>query len=193
MLPEAVDAQASNTLFFGSRTTGCLRCTIGVGGSILPSCNISCKHTPAQSAAERSTTSRHKSIATTVASRAAATISTATLLGDSAVETHVDSLKAGHAKAFSFQASVSGSSELAHVYVDSHNAARTLTVGLYSNVAGSPGLVVEYGNDLKRQAGRWNTVSLAPTALARRRNLLACSAWREWHASRSATVALGRA
>src|ERR1700735_2598995 len=47
----------------------------------------------------------HKSAAPTIVSRTAATISTTTLLGDNAVETHVDSLKAGHAKAFSFQAS----------------------------------------------------------------------------------------
>jgi hypothetical protein len=81
------------------------------------------------------------------------------------VETHIDSLKAGHAKAFSFQASVSGSSELAHVYVDSHNAARTLTVGLYSNVSGNPGSLLSTGTILNAQAGAWNTVSLAPTAL----------------------------
>jgi hypothetical protein len=108
---------------------------------------------------------RHKSIAPTVASRAAATISTTTLLGDSAVETHIDSLKAGHAKAFSFQASVSGSGELVHVYVDSHNAARTLTVGLYSNVSGNPGSLLSTGTILDAQAGAWNTVSLAPTTL----------------------------
>ena len=109
--------------------------------------------------------SRHKRIATTVASRTAATISTTTLLGDSAVEAHVDSLKGGHAKAFSFQASVSGSGELAHVYVDAHNAARTLTVGLYSNVAGAPGSLLSTGTTSGVQAGAWNTVSLAPVTL----------------------------
>ncbi len=108
---------------------------------------------------------RHKSIAPTVASRAATTISTTTLLGDSAVETHIDSLRAGHAKAFSFQASVSGSGELVHIYVDSHNAARALTVGLYSNVSGNPGSLLSTGTILNAQAGAWNTVSLAPTAL----------------------------
>src|SRR6202042_3741959 len=107
----------------------------------------------------------HKNTAPTVVSRTAATIFTTTLLGDSAVETHADSLKAGHAKAFSFQASVSGGGELAHVYVDAHNAARTLTVGLYSNVAGSPGSLLSTGTISSVQAGAWNTVSLAPTAL----------------------------
>ena len=98
-------------------------------------------------------------------SRTAATISTTTLLGDSAVETHIDSLRAGRAKAFSFQASVSGGGELAHVYVDAHNAARTLTVGLYSNVAGSPGSLLTTGTTSSVQVGVWNTVSLAPTTL----------------------------
>ncbi|HEX4115478.1 MAG TPA: hypothetical protein VHY18_06350 [Solirubrobacteraceae bacterium] len=81
------------------------------------------------------------------------------------METRVDSLRAGHAKAFSFQASISGSGELAHVYVDAHNTARSLTVGLYSNVAGSPGSLLSTGTISSVQAGAWNTVSVSPTAL----------------------------
>ncbi len=81
------------------------------------------------------------------------------------METHTDSLRAGHTKAFSFQASVSGGGELAHVYLDAHNAARILTVGLYSNVAGSPGSLLSTGTISNVQAGAWNTVSLAPTTL----------------------------
>jgi PKD domain len=103
--------------------------------------------------------------ATKVVSRTAATISTTTLLGDSAVETHVDSLRAGRAKTFSFQASTSGSGELAHVYVGARNGARTVTVGLYSNIAGSPGSLLSTGTISSAQAGAWNTVSLAPTTL----------------------------
>jgi hypothetical protein len=108
---------------------------------------------------------RNRGTAATVVSRATATISTTTLLGDSAVETRVDSLRAGHAKAFSFQASISGSGELAHVYVDARNSSRTLAVGLYSDVAGSPGSLLSTGTISSAQAGAWNTVSLAPTAL----------------------------
>jgi hypothetical protein len=106
----------------------------------------------------------HKRTTTTVL-RAASTISPTTLLGDSVVETHGDSLKAGHAKAFGLQASVSGSGELAHVYIDSRNSARTLTVGLYGNVAGSPGSLLSTGTISSVQAGTWNTVSLKPTTL----------------------------
>jgi hypothetical protein len=108
---------------------------------------------------------RHTSTGTTVVSRTATTLSTATLLGDSAIETRVDSLRAGRAKAFSFQASISGSGELAHVYVDAHNAARGLTVGLYSSVSGSPGSLLSTGSISNVQVGAWNTVSLAPTSL----------------------------
>ncbi len=81
------------------------------------------------------------------------------------METHVAPLKAGHAKAFSFQASVSGGGELVHIYIDSRSAARTLTVGLYSNAAGSPGSLLSTGTILNAQAGAWNTVSLAPVSL----------------------------
>ena len=107
----------------------------------------------------------HKRTATTVLSRVAATISTTTLLGDSAVEAHGDYLRAGHAKAFSFQASISGSGEVAHVYLAARNSARTVTVGLYSNVAGSPGELLGSGTITSAQNGAWNTVSLTPTTL----------------------------
>jgi hypothetical protein len=81
------------------------------------------------------------------------------------VETHIDSLRAGHAKAFDFQASISGSGELAHLYVDARNASHTLTVGLYSNAAGNPGSLLSAGTISNVQAGTWNTVSLAPSTV----------------------------
>jgi PKD domain len=107
----------------------------------------------------------HKGTAATALSRVAATISTTTLLGDTAVETHGDYLRAGHAKAFSFQASISSSGELAHVYLAGRNSARTVNIGLYSNVAGSPGSLLGSGTITNAQSGAWNTVSLTPTAL----------------------------
>jgi hypothetical protein len=108
---------------------------------------------------------RHRHAVTPAVSPAAATIATTTLIGDSAVETRVDSLRAGHAKAFSLQASTSGTGELVHLYVDSHDSARTLTVGMYSDAAGTPGSLLSTGSISNVQIGAWNTVLLAPTSL----------------------------
>jgi hypothetical protein len=100
-----------------------------------------------------------------VASRTAATISSATLLGENAVESHVDYVIAGQAEAFRVQAGASDVAGLAHVYIDSHDAARTLIVGLYSNGAGHPGSLLSTGSVATVQPAAWNSVSLTPTSL----------------------------
>ncbi|MGH2912820.1 MAG: PKD domain-containing protein, partial [Solirubrobacteraceae bacterium] len=95
-----------------------------------------------------------------------ATISAATLIGDSAVESHVDYLNAGEAEAFRFQANASDVAGVSHIYVDSHNSARTLTVGLYSSTAtGHPGSLLSVGSITTVQSSSWNVVALAPTSL----------------------------
>ncbi len=55
---------------------------------------------------------------------------------------------------------------MAHVYIDSHNAARTLIVGLYSSgSSGHPGPLLTSGSIATVQAGAWNTVALTPSSL----------------------------
>ncbi len=107
----------------------------------------------------------HKRTVAPTVSRTAATVSATTLLGDSAVETHVSSLRAGHAKAFGLQATVSGTGGLANVYIDQNDSARTLIVGLYDNVSGAPGSLLGTGSISGVKPGAWNTVSFPATTL----------------------------
>ncbi len=86
------------------------------------------------------------------------------LLGDEAVESNRDSLTPGQAEAFPFQAA-SGTTGAVHVYIDSHDTARTLVVGLYTNLSGHPGALLTSGSLTSPQADAWNTATVAPAAL----------------------------
>ncbi len=99
--------------------------------------------------------------------RLAATTSSAVLLGESTLESHVDYVNAGQAEAFRVQAGASDVAGLARIYIDSHNAAHTLVVGLYSNsTSGHPASLLSSGSISTVQAGTWNSVTLVPTPLA---------------------------
>jgi hypothetical protein len=121
------------------------------------------RHRALRTVAQRN--ARHKRTVAPVVSHAAATVSSTTLLGDSAVETHVSSLRAGRAKAFGLQATVSGTGGLLHVYIDSRDSASTLIVGLYDDVSGAPGSLLGTGSISDVTPGVWNTVSLPATTL----------------------------
>ncbi len=96
---------------------------------------------------------------------AATTASSGLLLGDEALESQHDSLSAGEAEAFPFQALASGLAGSAHVYVDTHSGARTVVVGLYANAAGHPGALLTSGSLSSPKAHAWNTASVAPVEL----------------------------
>jgi hypothetical protein len=94
------------------------------------------------------------------------TSSTIPLIGDTAIESHSDSVGAGEAEAFRVQASASGVTGIAHIYIDSHNSARTLMVGVYAGTAtGHPGSLLSVGSISTVKAAAWNSVSLAPISL----------------------------
>ncbi len=63
------------------------------------------------------------------------------------------------------QASSSALTGIAHVYIDSRNAARTLTVGLYSDVSGHPGTLLSSGSISAVQSAAWDSVALTPVPL----------------------------
>jgi hypothetical protein len=100
-----------------------------------------------------------------VVRKAATTTAATTLLGDGAVEWGRDSLIAGQAEAFPFPAGTSGAAGVVHVYIDSRNTARTLIVGLYTNLNSHPGLLLTTSSLSSPQAGAWNTAAVAPVQL----------------------------
>jgi hypothetical protein len=108
---------------------------------------------------------RHKRRARLLGAQTTADVSSAVLVGESIVESHLDYVSAGQAEAFLVQSNATDIAGLAHVYIDSRNAARTLIVGLYSNAGGHPGLLLSTGSISTIQLGAWNSVSLAPIAL----------------------------
>jgi hypothetical protein len=97
---------------------------------------------------------------------AATAAAAALLLGDEAVEPLRDSLSAGEAEAFPFQALASGLTGTVHVYLDSHDSARTLIVGVYANTGGHPGALLTSGAAAWPEGRAWDTASVAPVPLA---------------------------
>ncbi len=82
------------------------------------------------------------------------------LLGDRKVERVVGRTRAGRAEAFPFAAHRAGKVSAIRVYVDAHNKARKLIVGLYSSRSGNPVRRVASGTLSSPKAGAWNTVSV---------------------------------
>jgi len=91
------------------------------------------------------------------------------LLGDSAKEGARVSSRPGVALAFRFRATHSGSASDAHVFIASGNTAQTLRVGLYGDVAGQPGGLLDTGIATHLAVGRWNTVALSAASIRRGR------------------------
>ncbi len=96
---------------------------------------------------------------------ALSTTSTASLLGETTIESHVDSVNSGEAEAFRVQANASAFTGVAHVYIDAHNGARTLSVGLYGNEKGHPGALLSSGSIATVQNGAWDAVALTPASV----------------------------
>ena len=93
------------------------------------------------------------------------TASATPLIGETAVESHFDSVNAGEAEAFRVQANASAFTGVAHIYIDPHNGARTLSVGLYGNANGHPGTLLSNGSISTVQGGTWNAVPLTSVSL----------------------------
>ena len=87
------------------------------------------------------------------------------LLGNQTVQSVVDDNAGGMAEAFSFIGLVSGQAQTINVYVDAHNAAKSLIAGLYSDNSGHPGTLLASGTVASPKAGAWNAVSIAPTTV----------------------------
>jgi len=68
------------------------------------------------------------------------------LLGENVVLSQQDYLRSGQAEAFSLYATASGVAGAIHLYIDSHNRARTVVVGLYSNTGNRPGSLLSGGH-----------------------------------------------
>jgi len=89
-----------------------------------------------------------------------ATPSVAALLGDTRVESQVDSNTSGQAEAFPVNATSTGSVASLAIYLDRSSTAQQLAVGLYADAAGHPGTLLTQGSTTQPRAGGWNTITM---------------------------------
>jgi hypothetical protein len=87
------------------------------------------------------------------------------LLGDQVIEGSLDNSSAGMAEAFQATASSTGTLASLTIYLDSSSRSRQIFVGLYTNAAGHPGVLLVLGNSSTPRAGVWNTVSISPVGV----------------------------
>ena len=90
------------------------------------------------------------------------------LFGDRRVESRVVSTAPGVAEAFPFKSTARGTAMSLGVYVDTHNRAETITVGLYSGRNGQPASRLAQKSLSHPRPGRWNTLHIRATTIASR-------------------------
>ena len=86
------------------------------------------------------------------------------LLGDRKIESRQVRSASGAAETFPFRSDAAGTASSIEIYVDTHNRARHLIVGLYSNDSG-PARRLMSGSLSSPQAGSWNSVPAGPAAI----------------------------
>lgn len=89
------------------------------------------------------------------------------LLGDTKVESSVDTSPSGTAKAFPVRAAATGQVNSVSVYLDSSNRALTVWVGMYANHNGHPRALLAQGMISNPSAGQWNSGTFPPVQVTR--------------------------
>jgi hypothetical protein len=87
-------------------------------------------------------------------------------VGDKTIEAALDDSSAGTAEAFSYVASTTGSATHLSIYLDSHSVASRVILGLYSDSAGHPNMLLASGMITSPVAGAWNSASIASTPVS---------------------------
>jgi hypothetical protein len=90
---------------------------------------------------------------------------TTVLLGNRMVRDHRNDLHAERAEAFRMRARTSGVTGVVRIYVDRGSTARAVVVGIYSNAAGRPGVLLSEGSRSALRVHAWSAVSITPATL----------------------------
>jgi PKD domain/Bacterial Ig-like domain len=88
------------------------------------------------------------------------------LMGSSAIQSAIDGGSSGSGEAFQATATGSGAAVALTIYVDGQNRATTLVAGLYRDVNGHPGTLLNKGTRSAPTAAAWNKVTIPATSLA---------------------------
>ena len=94
------------------------------------------------------------------AQSASATSSVAALLGDTRIESQLDSNTSGQAEAFPVNATATGSVASLAIYLDRTSTAQQVAVGLYADGGGNPGTLLAQGSTAQPKPGAWNTIAM---------------------------------
>ncbi|NBU89588.1 MAG: hypothetical protein EBS16_10350, partial [Betaproteobacteria bacterium] len=87
------------------------------------------------------------------------------LVGQSTIQSNIDTNPAGMAEAFVYKAQSTGTVDTLNVYLDGTSAATTVVAGLYSDANGVPGKLLASATITKPKAGAWNAVTLPATSV----------------------------
>jgi hypothetical protein len=101
---------------------------------------------------------RDSSLVHTPVGRAASAASSAVLFGEQSIESGRGWDSSGHAQAFPFTNTSTGSATSINVYLRYANRATTLVAGLYATKGGHAGALVAVGSVTSPKAGAWNSV-----------------------------------
>jgi chitodextrinase len=91
--------------------------------------------------------------------------STSPPVGDASVEPQDDSSPAGEAEAAATTATAGGQINELLVYLTAANAATTVKLGLYSDSAGKPGVLLASGTIASVRNGAWNAAPITPVSV----------------------------
>ncbi len=95
------------------------------------------------------------------------TVQSPPVLGITSIEPTVDTNAPGQAEAFPFIAAGSAKSVTVEVYIDTHNTATTVKVGLYSAATSGPGSVLTSGSLASPKKAAWNGVGVTALSLVK--------------------------
>jgi len=87
------------------------------------------------------------------------------LFGNRRVESAVDASRTGWAQAFPFRSAVNGTVESVALYLDRHNRAKRIAIGVYAGSACRPGSMVTKGVLASPRAGAWNEARVRAAAV----------------------------
>jgi hypothetical protein len=88
------------------------------------------------------------------------------LMGSSTIQSAIDGGGSGSGEAFQATATGSGAAVALTIYVDGQSRATTLMAGLYRDVNGHPGTLLNKGTRSAPTAAAWNKVTIPATSLA---------------------------
>jgi hypothetical protein len=88
-------------------------------------------------------------------------------MGNRAIEANPDTEPAGRSEAFRFRATATGIARSVALFVDSANAATTVSVAIYRSVADHPSALLSSGYRRNPVAGMWNHIGVSQARLRR--------------------------